>query len=277
MSPLPVSICIPVRNEEKNLPDCLQSLHNSFDEVVVVDSVSTDDTRRIATDAGATLLEFRWNGAFPKKRNWTLQNFQFKHPWVLFLDADERLTPSFIDELRRSLPDSPHAGYWLTFNNWFMGRQLKHGDVFRKLALFRTNAGQYEQFPETWWSHLDMEVHEHPVLDGTIGQIQSPLEHHDYRGLGHYIAKHNEYSTWESHRFEWLKNAGPEAWNALTSRQRFKYKHMAKWWMPWLYFCVSYFAKQGFLDGEAGWVFARLKFRYFDEVRLKIRESRRLE
>lgn len=273
MNSLPISVCIPVRNEERNLPECLESLGTAFDEVVVVDSGSTDSTREIAERAGATFLNFVWDGRFPKKRNWTLRHYKFKHPWVLFLDADERLTDSFIDELRRTIPTTSHVGFWLQFTNWFMNRPIRHGDTFRKLALFRTDAGQYECFPEEWWSHLDMEVHEHPILDGTTGEIHQPLDHHDYRGLEHYFAKHNQYSTWEVNRYLWLKAADKQTWSTLTSRQKFKYRYLRKWWLPYVYFVCSYFLKRGFLDGSAGWALARVKLRYFEEIGLKIREA----
>lgn len=157
---LPVTVCIPVRNEERNLRSCLSSLAGRFVEIVVVDSGSVDKSRQIAEVAGAKVLDFRWDGQFPKKRNWTLRNHDFKTPWVLFLDADERVTAAFVDALHRALPDTPHVGFWVCFDNWFMGRALRHGDVFRKLALFRVGAGGYERLPEDHWSHLDMEVHE---------------------------------------------------------------------------------------------------------------------
>lgn len=269
---IPVSICIPVKNEEQNLPGCLAALGGRFDEVLVVDSGSTDGTRQIAEAAGARVLDFAWDGKFPKKRNWTLRNHDFKHSWVLFLDADEQVSPGFLEELETVLRESPHTGYWISFTNWFMGRPLRHGDTFRKLALFRTGAGEYEQFPESWWSHLDMEVHEHPVLEGTVGEIKAKLNHRDYRGLRHYLAKHNEYSSWEASRYRWLQQAGKESWQGLTPRQQFKYRHLNKWWLGWMYFAVSYVLKKGFLDGRAGWVFASLKRRYFSEIRLKIKE-----
>jgi len=244
----------------------------AFDEVVVVDSGSTDETRRIAETAGAVVLDFHWNGQFPKKRNWALRNHPFRNPWVLFLDADERLTPAVIAEIRATIPKSPHVGYWLSFTNWFMGKPLRHGDVFRKLALFRVDSGQYEKFPEHGWSHLDMEVHEHPLLNGTTGVIVARLEHHDYRGLSHYIAKHNEYSTWEANRWKWLSTAGTEAWKSLNSRQKLKYQNLDRWWFARFYWFVSYVLKFGFLDGRAGFVFAQMKLRYFEDIRLKIQE-----
>lgn len=272
---LPVTVCIPVRNEELNLPACLEALDGHFARVVVIDSGSSDRTPEIARAAGATVLDFKWDGKFPKKRNWSLRNHSFTTPWVMFLDADERMTPAFLKELGTTLQETSHAGFWLSFDNWFMGRPLRHGDTFHKLALFRVGSGEYERFPEDFWSHLDMEVHEHPVLAGTTGEISARLEHHDYRGLKHYIAKHNEYSTWEANRYRWLKGAGNEEWSKLNRRQRFKYQNLARWWLGPLYFLVGYVAKRGFLDGAQGWTFNRLKMRYFDEIRLKIREQER--
>lgn len=272
---LPVSVCIPVKNEEVNLPACLSALGAAFDEVVVVDSGSTDSTVEIAEEAGATVLQFRWNGEFPKKRNWALRNHKFRNEWVLFMDADERMNAAFVEELRQVLPGTEHNGFWISFTNWFMGSPLHHGDVFRKLALIKRGAGEYERFPENVWSALDMEVHEHPVLEGGTGWLKTRLEHHDYRGLKNYLARHNEYSSWETNRFLWLEKAGPEAWAALTDRQRFKYRHLDKWWLAWLYWAVSTWLKKGFLDGKAGLHLGALKRRYFKEIRLKIQEAKR--
>ncbi len=272
---LPVTVCIPVRNEEKNLPACLASLGGAFSEIVVVDSASTDATRALAEAAGAIVLDFQWSGTFPKKRNWALREHRWKTPWVLFLDADERVTPEFLAELRAVLPSTTKVGFWISFTDWFMGRPLHHGDVFCKLALFRVDAGEYERFPEEWWSKLDMEVHEHPVLNGEEGEIRARLDHHDYRGFHDYIARHNEYSTWEANRFLWLSRAGADEWDKLIPRQRFKYLHLDKLWFSPLYFCIWYFAKWGFLDGAPGWRFALMKLRYFTDMRLKIEEARR--
>ena len=271
---LPISVCIPVRNEEANLPACLGSL-TAFDDIVVVDSGSTDATLAIAANAGAQVLQFHWNGTFPKKRNWALQTHSFRHPWILFLDADERVTPAFVDELRNTLPETNHCGFWISFTNWFMGKPLQHGDTFRKLALFRIGSGEYERFPEESWSKLDMEVHEHPVLKGSTGSLQSRLEHHDYKGLKHYLARHNEYSSWEANRFIWLSTAAADAWSALTSRQKIKYRNLHRWWFSWFYWASVIFLKHGWMDGASGFRLAAFKRRYFAEIRLKILECHR--
>src|SRR5690348_13499361 len=96
---LDVTVVVPVRNEEKNLPECLRRL-TAFKHVVVVDSNSQDQTRSIAEQHGALVLNFAWDGRFPKKRNWTLRNHRFETSWVLFLDADEYIDEAFVDELR---------------------------------------------------------------------------------------------------------------------------------------------------------------------------------
>lgn len=274
MSPLPVTVVIPVLNEELNLPACLDALGSAFEKVLVVDSDSTDRTCEIAEQAGAQILQFQWNGKYPKKRNWTLGNYSFQTEWVFFLDADERVTPELVQELRRTLPDTSHAGFRISFTNWFMGRPLHHGDVFTKLPLFRVGAGAYEKFPEDSWSSLDMEVHEHPVLEGSVGTIRARIEHNDFRSLEHYLKKHAEYAEWEANRFCWLQSAGEEAWSQLTFRQRFKYRVLDKPGLGLFYFCVSYFLAFGFMDGAVGFHFARLKAYYFNRIRSQIKHKR---
>ncbi len=278
-----VTVVIPVKNEAKNLPECLSRL-DDFARIVVVDSGSTDATGSIARARGAEVLQFEWNGKFPKKRNWVLRNYTFETDWVLFLDADEFVTEAFKQELATALADSPHAGYWLNYERWFLGKQLRHGDEFNKLALFRVGAGEYERIEENQWSALDMEIHEHPVLDGTTGEIKAPIEHNEYRGLHHYIAKHNEYASWEAARYLQLTaksaKAGTDAdeqWNALTPRQQKKYKHITNWWAAPAYFIRGYILKGGLLDGAVGFHFAFCKAVYFYQIRLKIREASRIE
>lgn len=267
-----VTVVIPVRNEEKNILRCLEAV-SVLGPVVVVDSGSTDETCRLTRSVGATVLNFEWDGQFPKKRNWTLRNYEFKTEWVLFLDADEFASLEFIEEVRGAIESTEHVGFWLNFSNYFMGQELRGGDAFRKLALFRVGAGEYEKIDEDNWSHLDMEVHEHPVLNGSVGEIRAPIEHNDFRGLKHYIAKHNEYSTWEAMRYLRLLSQQGTEWSGLTGRQQKKYRNLSKWWFAPAYFIVSYFLKKGFVDGAVGFHFSLLKAIYFYQIRLKILEQ----
>jgi glycosyltransferase involved in cell wall biosynthesis len=270
---IPVTVVVPVKNEALNLPRCLEQL-SRFEHVVVVDSGSTDGTQDISRSHGAEIVQFQWNGRFPKKRNWYLDNHPPKTEWVLFLDADEFISDAFCDEVAAVVGRDNVVGCWLTFHNWFMGRYLRYGDPFSKLALFKHAAGRYERIDEDRWSHLDMEVHEHPMLSGDIGTVLSPIDHDDRRGLDSYLAKHNDYSSWEARRYLALGPPGSEAWAALTPRQRSKYQRLERWWFPAAYFVLSWIIKRGFLDGRPGFVLACLKMQYYGHVRLKIREYR---
>jgi glycosyltransferase involved in cell wall biosynthesis len=269
---IPVTVVIPVKNEELNLPRCLDALHG-FYHIVIVDSQSTDSTREIAKAKNIELVDFQWNGRFPKKRNWLLRNYEFSTDWVLFLDADEIVSEEFKNEVKTAIGKTEIDGYWLNFHNFFQGRLLKRGILFRKLALFRVGKGEYEQIEETRWSNLDMEIHEHPIINGPTGEIKSPIVHYDYKGLYHYLARHNEYSSWEAQRFFDLRKNNSDQWaQRLTPRQRKKYRSLDKWWWAPAYFFTNYIIRLGFLDGRGGFVFSFLKAVYFFEVRCKIKE-----
>jgi glycosyltransferase involved in cell wall biosynthesis len=270
MTLIPVTAVVPVKNEEKNLPACLAKL-GSFTEVLVVDSDSTDRTQEIGEAAGAKVVNFVWQGGFPKKRNWVLLNHSFSTPWVLFVDADEHLTDEFLQELTAKIADDRYVGFWLNYRIHFLGRALNHGVPQRKLAFFKVGAGLYERIDDLRWSELDMEVHEHPVLQGTIGEISARINHSDFRGLHHFIDRHNSYSTWEANRYLQLGDFSKDA-QQLSRRQNAKYRYMARWWFPLAYFMLTYIVRGGFLDGRPGFVYASFKAYYFLQVREKIAE-----
>lgn len=263
-----LTVVVPTKNEERNVALCLGSIPDGI-EVHVVDSASTDRTEEIAEEAGAQVTRFEWNGQFPKKRNWFLEQGQVRTPWVLFLDADERLTPEFIAELEETLPQTTKIGFWIRYFDRFMGQPLSHGIPMRKLALFRPDAGRYERIDDERWTHLDMEVHEHPVLDGEVGEIRTKILHHDENPLEKWIARHNDYSTWEARRIV------SEGARGRTLRQRIKYRTVQSQFFPVAYFAAQYFAYGGFLDGAAGLKFAAAKALYFATVRQKVAELRR--
>lgn len=267
-----LTVIVPVKNEEKNLPECLENI-KAFKYVIVVDSGSTDGTLDIAAKFGREVVQFKWNGEFPKKRNWLLRNYKFKTPWAMFLDADERITPEFLKELAEVLPATKHDAFICFYDNWFMGRMLRHGDAMRNTVLLRVGAGEYEKIDEHGWSNLDMEIHEHLQVKGTIGTIKARLEHHDRRSLESYYAKHEEYANWEANRYKALKGD----FSRLTRRQKIKYSLLKQPWFGCFYFCVAYILKLGFLDGRPGLVFALGKWRYFSNIRKKILAARNEE
>lgn len=271
-APIPVTVVVPVKNEEVMLAACLGRLKR-FSEVIVVDSGSEDRTQDIARAHGARIVEFRWNGRYPKKRNWVLMNEKLAHPWVLFLDADELVSEAFCDAVARAVSGGSHVGYWLHYTNYFLGRPLRHGVSQRKLALFKVGAGLYERIEEDNWSRLDMEVHEHPIIDGPVGEIAARIDHRDDRGVLRFIDRHRDYAQWEAKRAKALEPHLANQASRLTARQRFKYRRLRSWWFPYAYFCAQYFMKLGFLDGHAGLQYAQLKFWYFSTVRLLLREN----
>ena len=132
--PLPqLTIAIPVRNEERNLAVCLQAIGTDFAQrVVVIDSGSTDATAAVAAAHGAEVISFHWNGHFPKKRNWFLRQHTPSTEWVLFLDADEILSPAVKREIAAALPGTTHQGFLLSYINYFLCRCRRPGECLRR-------------------------------------------------------------------------------------------------------------------------------------------------
>lgn len=263
--PIPITVVIPTRNEEVNLTKCLDAL-GRFSEVILVDSSSTDATCAIAASFDRPVLNFVWNGQFPKKRNWYLLNHRPKHEWVLFLDADEVVTEAFCNEVADAIVNSPHNGFWLNYSNFFLGRQLRFGVPQRKLALFRVGHALYERIEDAAWSALDMEIHEHPQVAGSIGTIRSPITHNDDRGIIKQIERHREYALWECARVQLLEKSSSDEAPALTSRQKVKYRLIRNPCFAAGYALYQYFLCLGFLDGYAGLQYALLKFWYFNLI-----------
>ncbi|MBC7687054.1 MAG: glycosyltransferase family 2 protein [Aquabacterium sp.] len=269
---LDITIAIPVKNEETNLRGCLNAIGDDFvKSIVIVDSQSTDGTLKIAKEYGISVVDFEWNGQFPKKRNWFMRNYSIQTEWIMFLDADEYLTTEFKNELRLKINTPNVVGYWLNYSIFFLGKVLKGGYPLKKLALFKTDSGEYEKIDENQWSKLDMEVHEHPLLNGNIGIIKSKIDHQDFRGVSHYVVKHNEYAAWEAARF--LKVTSDVAISSgWTRKQKIKYWLLNTPLVGPAFFLGSFFLLGGFRDGARGLAFAILKMSYFTQVYCKIKE-----
>jgi hypothetical protein len=267
---LDLTIAIPVRDEERNLAACLSGIGRGFAKrVEVIDSGSTDRTREIARQFHVPVIDFEWDGRFPKKRNWYLRHHTPATEWVLFLDADEVLTEDFREALLRELPGSGMSGYWLNYTIYFEGRPLTGGYPLKKLALFRVGSGEYERIDEAAWSHLDMEIHEHPVIDGPVGEIRPRIDHRDLRGMESWKRKHAEYAKWEAKRYRALR-ADPAARRSWTLKQRLKYALMGTPLLAPAFFVGCFVLMGGWRDGRRGWAWARLKAGYFAEVSRRI-------
>ena len=267
-----LTIAIPVKNEESNLAVCLQAIGTDFSgRVVVIDSASRDATSDVACSYGAEVIDFHWDGHFPKKRNWFLRHHTPSTDWVLFLDADEILTPDVKSEIAAALPGSTHQGFLLSYTNYFLGRRLHGGYPLRKLALFRVGEVEYERVDEDRWSQCDMEVHEHPIVSGSVGLIRSRIDHRDLRGIDSYLRKHNEYAAWEAQRLYQYRHL-PHAQTAWKFHQRLKYILIISPWGGLAFFLGSYFAMGGWRDGSTGFAFCLLKAGYFTQIACRLRE-----
>jgi glycosyltransferase involved in cell wall biosynthesis len=262
MTQAPLSVLIPTRNERANIRACVESARFA-DEIVVVDSGGVDGTADEARAAGAAVVDFRWNGAYPKKKNWALSQVPWRHEWVFVLDADERVPPPLAEELGRAVSSGGADGYYVNRRFWFMGGWLRHCGYHPSwnLRLFRHRLGRYEQ-PEGGadTGSGDNEVHEHVVLDGRAGRLRCELDHYAYRDIDAWVEKHNRYSNWEARlRARPADGTVPAPLAAPLARKR-RLKAMASRlpFRPSLRFAYHYFLRAGFLDGYRGYVFCRL-------------------
>ena len=277
---LPVSVIIPARNEAHNLPRCLEAL-KGVGEVYVIDSGSTDDTVRIAESYDATVIQFRYSGGWPKKRQWAMDTLPLAYDWILLLDADEVLTPEILDEIRDAIQDRRFDGYYIALEMHFLGRTLRHsGASFWKLSLFRKGSGHYEcRLRDQDKNMADMEVHEHVVVDGATRRLRHPLVHHNVGSLDRYIQKHNEYSNWEAR--VWLNGdegegeIQPSFWGTQAQRRRWLRHHFLEVpGSPVLFFLYKYVACLGFLDGVPGLFYCVFQGVQFFHIKAKIYELR---
>src|ERR1051326_4037418 len=133
----PVSVIVPVRNESRNLPRCLESLRK-MGEVYVIDSNSTDATAEIARSYGGHVVQFHYQGGWPKKRQWAMDSLPLSYDWVFLIDADESMTQELAGEIRRAIQNPAYDGYYVALRMFFLGQELRHsGASFHKLSLFR--------------------------------------------------------------------------------------------------------------------------------------------
>jgi glycosyltransferase involved in cell wall biosynthesis len=264
---LPLSVLVPVKNEAANLRECLGRV--SFaDEIVIVDSASTDGTQEIAAAAGARVVQFAWNGKFPRKKNWALENISWRHEWVLIIDADERITPELEREIRSAIRRVDVDGFYLNRRFWFLGGWINHCGYFPSwnLRLFRHRLGRYERIETNGGVQAgDNEVHEHVLLDGRTEYLSAPMEHYAFPDIATFIEKHNRYSTWEVAAREQLREYGGQRTlraapfgTALERKRWLKMIAMRVPFRPALRFLYHYVWKQGFRDGYRGWVLCRL-------------------
>ena len=267
-----IDILVQTFNEELNLPHTLQSVDGWAGRVFVVDSGSTDNTAAIAEAAGATVVHHAFEG-YAQQKNWALDNLPFGSPWVLIIDADEALTPQLRAEVialgNRPLDSIAESAFSINRVLTFAGSKIWHCGYFPSwnVRLLRRGRARYEQ----------RLVHEHMVVDGPVGRLDNLLLHEDRRGLEHFVAKHNRYSTLEA----WEMFDHPTPWPGFrrlltdeVSRKRFiKIRVVPHLPLPWLIrFVYMYVLRLGFMDGRSGWLLCNFIASYEFSTQLKYRE-----
>ncbi len=264
---IPVSVLVSTKNEAPCLARCLAAL-SAFAEVVVIDSNSSDETTAIAHSMGARVVNFTWNGAYPKKRQWCLAQLPLAHEWVFFVDADEEIPPALAREIAATLQNPAHEGYFVAGLYVLGGRVLKHGLRNHKLALFKRGCFGFPVVDDLTIPGMgEMEGHYQPLPVGaaTIGALKTPLLHHAYNSGENWHSRHARYAAWEAGmnaRNAWPRDPDPR-------RECLKRLFRALPCRGALAFIHSFIYKRGFLDGAGGFALARDRYRYYRLVARK--------
>ncbi|MFZ3159628.1 MAG: glycosyltransferase family 2 protein [Rhodoferax sp.] len=265
-----ISILILTKNEQQDLPGCLQSVSWS-DDIHVYDSMSTDGTLDIAKQFGATVTQRPFDN-WASHQNWGLQNVPFKHPWVFYIDADERMTPELVQAVQAAAAAAKEeVAFRLQRRDFLLGTWLKHVQTSPfYMRLFRPEKMRYERL-----------VNPISIADGPVGQVAGYLDHFPFsKGMGHWIDRHNGYSRFEAQqiisnrqageRFSWVKAFTAKDFHQRRYHQKELFYRLP--FRPLVKFLLLYVAKRGFLDGRAGFTYAMLQSIYEYFIVLKVRE-----
>ena len=268
-----ISVLILTKNEEQDLPGCLASVAWSSD-IHVFDSESTDRTADIAREHGATVTTRAFDG-YARQRNAALK-LPFRNPWVLILDADERPTAALSAEMQQAVLTAPTAitAYRIQRRDYLWGTWLKHAQMTPfYVRLWRVGQARYTR-----------DINEVVEVTGEIGQLTAPLDHFPFsKGLTHWIAKHNLYSTKEAELLAAgnfvqdasLKTAlfGRDFHQRRIAQKAIFYQMPGRPFIKWIYMM---FVRGAVLDGPAGIMYATLQSIYEYFIEIKSRELTRL-
>jgi len=255
---VPISIIVPVKNEAGNIRECLQHLLWA-DEIFLVDSQSTDGTVQISEELGAKIVQFHFNGTYPKKKNWALENLPFRNEWVMVVDADELVTDELADEIMQAVERGECDGYYISRRFYFLGRWIRHCGYYPSynLRLFKHRLGRYEKMIAAGAG--DNEVHEHVVFKGRTGYLRNDMLHYAYPNISTWVEKHDRYSNWEADLYERFRSGDPGG-----AEQHIGFRQRLKRWLKRIYlglplrfvfrFFYAYIWKRGFLDGRPGFI-----------------------
>lgn len=264
-----ISVLILTKNEEADLSACLHSIIGC-DDIWILDSYSTDQTVLIAKNHGVHIVQRVFDN-FASQRNFALETFEFKHPWILILDADERVNINLIAEIEKFIDVAPEniAAARVRRRDFFRGRWLKHAQISPFfIRLIRKGRAKFER-----------EINEILIVDGDIFDLPGYLDHFPFsKGITHWVAKHNIYSTMEAKQLLSKSEFCPKMKSALfhsdfnVRRQHQKaifYKMPGR---PLIKFVYMFFARRAFMDGMPGIHYTLLQCIYEYFISLKSKE-----
>ena len=262
-------------NEASNLPRCLNSL-SWCEELLLIDSGSTDGSQAIAAQRRARVLEHRQPGrfSFTVQRNWALENGGLSSDWVLFLDADEEVGPACRRAIEAAIQsalrqeDGP-VGFELTPRYWFLGRWLRYTQGYPNWHPRLVRRGHLS-FEGSLWESFP--------ADSRIGRIVEPYEHYAFsKGIDDWLERHRRYADWEAERIVAYLDGGGS--NALGTRRWLRLRRLAaQLWplRPLLRFSQKYLLQGGFREGWQGLLFSLLMAGYDLITVVKVIERKRL-
>ncbi|MFT4072482.1 MAG: glycosyltransferase family 2 protein [Dysgonamonadaceae bacterium] len=229
-----LSVGIITYNEANDLPRTLQAVKDIADEIVIVDSGSTDETPEIASSFGARFYVEEWKG-FGMQKNSVIEKCKGK--WILLIDADEEISPALREEIRQITvqEQTPFNVYKLRFLTFCFGKGIKHGgwSGFFRVRLFRNGSGKYN----------DNRVHENFITTEAIGAIHKNINHYTYIDLGDYLQKFNHYTSQSAEMY--YQRGKKKSFPMIILSAGF-------------YFLKSYIWNLGFLDGYEGYLLSKL-------------------
>lgn len=268
-----ITVIIITKNEEARIAEALRPLSTEFSDIRVVDSNSTDNTVKIARGFGAKIIPFSWNGQYPKKYGWCLEHIADAKEWILFVDADEIVTPALIAELQNLKLQG--AGYFIRARYRMHGRILKFGLVNNKLCLINRHKMKFPPVNDLDIEGMgEIEGHYQPVRRNyfkkeKIGTLKSTMIHDTYSDEKAWLARHERYAGWEAEMNR--RNAWPR--DPSFIRDMIKTIFRALPMRPLTAFLHSYILKAGFLDGWYGFKLARSRYLYYRMIEKLMRES----
>jgi glycosyltransferase involved in cell wall biosynthesis len=263
---IPVSVMIFTLNEQVHLPSCLEALR-WCDDVIIVDSFSSDNTQTICQQSGARFFQNKFTG-FGNQRNWALDNTAPKHAWILILDADERVTPALVDEMATIAQRDPEniGAYQLRRRFYMWGRWLRYSSLYPTWVVRFIRHGRVR--------YVNRGHAETQEVQGEVKNLVNDLIDENLKGIDEWFDRQNRYASKEAEfELEQEKNglhlAELFSSNALISRAALK-RIAGK--MPargLVYFLYSYVFRLGILDGKPGFVFCLMKALYQSQISIK--------